>query len=207
MDFWNDIITEKSWELLKNLKKKLHFIVIGGWAIYLWTHAIKSKDIDILLTDWTDLEDIKKNYELRKNDRLKKYEIIVSEIDVDIYLPHYSQMIIPCEQLITMSIEQEGFLVLKPEPLLILKQQAHHDRHHSTKGQKDRVDIVSLLVSDTVNFEKYNHLIDQYNIPHFRDELKKTITTAKEEFTYLNIVNPREIKKIKEQWTKSLTMT
>jgi hypothetical protein len=204
MDFWNDIITEKSWELLKNLQKKLHFIIIGGWAIYLWTHAIKSKDIDILLTDWTDLDQIKKNYELRKNDRLKKYEIIVSEIDVDIYLPHYSQMIIPCEQLITMSIEQEGFLVLKPEPLLILKQQAHHDRHHSIKGQKDRVDILSLLISHTVNFEKYNHLIDQYNIPHFRDELKKTITTAKEEFTYLDITNPREIKKLKEEWTQLL---
>jgi len=204
MEFWNDIGTQKSWELLKNLKKKLHFIVIGGWAIYLWTHAIKSKDIDIFLTDWTDLEDIKKNYELRKNDRLKKYEIIVSEIDVDIYLPHYSQMIIPCEQLITMSIEREGFLVLKPEPLLILKQQAHHDRHHSIKGQKDRVDILSLLISDTVNFEKYNHLIDQYNIPHFRDELKKTIATAKEEFSYLNITNLREIKKLKEEWTQLL---
>ena len=65
MEFWNDIGTQKSWELLKNLQKKLHFIIIGGWAIYLWTHAIKSKDIDILLTDWTDLDNIKKtmNYE------------------------------------------------------------------------------------------------------------------------------------------------
>jgi len=207
MDYWNDIITEKSWDVLKNLKKKLHFIVIGGWAIYLWTHAIKSKDIDILLPDWTDLEGIKKTYELHKNDRLKKYEIIISEIDVDIYLPHYSQMILPCEHLITMSIEQEGFLVLQPEPLLILKQQAYHDRQFSIKGQKDRVDILSLLISETVHFEKYNHLIDQYSIPQFRDELKKIITTAKEEFTYLNIANPREIKKRKEQWIKSLTMT
>lgn len=50
MEFWNDISTLKSWELLKKLNKKLHFIIIGGWGIYLWTHALKSKDIDVLLT-------------------------------------------------------------------------------------------------------------------------------------------------------------
>ena len=58
MDFWNDISTRKSWDLLKILKKKFNFIVIGGWAIYLWTNALKSKDIDIILTDWNDLEKI-----------------------------------------------------------------------------------------------------------------------------------------------------
>ncbi len=205
MDFWNDIITEKSWELLKNLQKKHDFIVIGGWAVYLWTHALKSKDIDILLTDWADLEYIKKTYAARKNDRLKKYEIIISEIDVDIYLPYYSQLIVPCEQLITMSIEQEGFKILKPAPLLILKQQAYHDRQHSIKGQKDRVDIVSLLLSDTINFDEYTRLITLVNIPHFKDELKKIITNAKEEFSYLNITDLRKIKKIKKQWIQKLT--
>ena len=145
MDFWNDISTRKSWELLKILNKKLHFVVIGGWGIYLWTHALKSKDVDVLLTTWDDLEKIKENYEPKKNDRLKKYEIIVSDIDVDIYLPHYSQMVIPCDQLITMATVKEGFKVLKPEPLLILKQQALLDRKDSIKGQKDRVDILSLL--------------------------------------------------------------
>ena len=91
MEFWNDIATQKSWELLKKLNKQLHFIVIGGWGVYLWTQAMKSKDIDVLLTRWEDLEEIKKQYEPKKNDRLKKYEIIISDIDVYIYLPHYSE--------------------------------------------------------------------------------------------------------------------
>jgi len=164
MEFWNDISTRKSWELLKQLNKKHRFIVIGGWAIYLWTNALKSKDIDIILTDWEDLEKIKENYEPKKNDRLKKYEIIVSDIDVDIYLPHYSQMAIPCEQLTKMYTIKEGFKVLKSEPLLVLKQQAQSDRKDSIKGQKDRVDILSLLLSKTIDFKEYRQLLKNYNI-------------------------------------------
>lgn len=204
MEFWNDIGTQKGWELLKKLNKKLHFIVIGGWGIYLWTHAMKSKEIDVLLTRWEDLEKIKKQYELKKNDRLKKYEIIISDIDVDIYLPHYSQMIIPCDQLVTMNVTKEGFQVLKPEPLLILKQQALLDRKDSIKGQKDRVDILSLLSCKTIDFNEYKRLVEQYKIHYFIDELKRMIKVAKEEFSYLNITNPREIKKLKEEWTQLL---
>jgi len=204
MEFWNDISTLKSWELLKKLNKKLHFIIIGGWGIYLWTHALKSKDIDVLLTSWKDLEKIKKEYEPKKNDRLKKYEIIISDIDVDIYLPHYSQMIIPCNQLITMAIEKEGFMVLKPEPLLILKQHAMLDRKDSIKGQKDRVDILSLLMSKTIDFNDYIQLLEKYSLPYFKDELQKMIKLAKEEFFYLNVTNLREIKKLKNEWTKNL---
>lgn len=204
MEFWNDISTLKSWELLKKLNKKLHFIIIGGWGIYLWTHALKSKDIDVLLTSWEDLEKIKKEYEPKKNDRLKKYEIIISDIDVDIYLPHYSQMIIPCNQLITMAIEKEGFMVLKPEPLLILKQHAMLDRKDSIKGQKDRVDILSLLMSKTIDFNDYIQLLEKHSLPYFKDELQNMIKLAKEEFFYLNVTNLREIKKLKNEWTKNL---
>jgi len=202
MEFWSDISTRNSWDLLKKLNKKLDFVVIGGWAIYLWTSAVKSKDIDIILTDWNDLEKIKKSYEPKKNDRLKKYEIIVSDVDVDIYLPHYSQMVIPCDELVTMSIVKEGFKVLKPEPLIILKQQAQLDRKDSIKGQKDRVDILSLLLSKTIDFKEYQQILEKYNIVFFERELKGIIKLAKEEFSYLNITNPRKIKQLKEEWIK-----
>jgi len=205
MEFWNDISTQKSWELLKKLNKQLHFIVIGGWGIYLWTHAMKSKDIDVLLTRWEDLEQIKKKYEPKKNDRLKKYEIIISDIDVDIYLPHYSQMVIPCDQLITMSETREGFHVLKPEPLIILKQQALLSRKDSIKGQKDIIDILALLSNKVIDFKEYKHLLQHYKIQYFAEELKKIIKVSKEEFSYLDITNPREIKKIKEEWIHLLT--
>jgi len=204
MEFWNDISTRKSWELLKKLNKKHRFILIGGWAIYLWTKAVKSKDVDIILTDWDDLEKIKKYYESKKNNRLKKYEIIVSDVDVDIYLPHYSKMAIPCDQLVTMSTVKEGFKVLKPEPLLVLKQQAQLDRKDSVKGQKDRVDILSLLLSEIIDFKGYRQLLEKYDIVFFEKELKGMIKTAKEEFSYLNIRNPRKIKQLKEEWLRRL---
>ena len=201
MEFWNDIITRKSWDLLKKLNKEHRFILIEGWAIYLWTKAVKSKDIDIILTDWNDLEKIKKDYEPKKNDRLKKYEIIVSDVDVDIYLPHYSKMAIPCDQLVNMYTIKEGLKVLKPEPLLVLKQQAQLDRKDSIKGQKDRVDILSLLLSKTIDFKEYRQLLEKYNIVFFEKELKGIIKTAKEEFSYLNITNPRKIKQLKEEFS------
>ena len=204
MDFWNDIATEKSWNLLKTLNQKLRFIVIGGWGIYLWTQAMKSKDIDIILTDWQDLENLKENFDLRKNDRLKKYEIIISDIDVDIYLPYYSQLVIPCEDLLNMSTNLEGFQVLKTEPLLILKQQALLDRENSIKGQKDRIDILSLLYSNIINLITYNRLLEKYNIKYFQENLRKIISSLKEEFHYIEIDNPREIKKLKKQWLEQL---
>ena len=204
MEFWNDISTIKSWDLLKKLNKELNFIIIGGWAIYIWTNAIKSKDIDVILTDWKDLEKINEKYEPKKNERLKKYEIIISEIDVDIYLPYYSQMAIPCDQLISMFTVKEGFKVLKPEALLILKQQALFDRKDSIKGQKDRIDILSLLSSKIIDFNEYKKLLQKYNIKSFKNELKKTIKLSKDEFSYLKMTNPRKIKQLKEEWIKNL---
>ena len=204
MDFWNDISTRKSWDLLKKLNKQFNFVVIGGWGIYIWTHAQKSKDIDFILIDWEDLEKIKEKYEPKKNDRLKKYEIIVDEIDVDIYLPHYSKFLIPAEYLITLNVVREGFKVLKPEPLLILKQQALEDRKDSIKGQKDRIDVLSLLISETIDFNEYQQLLEKYKLRNLSRELKKMIKLSQEEFKYLNITNPRKIKQLKEKWIKDL---
>ncbi|MEK6868552.1 MAG: hypothetical protein AABX98_07040 [Nanoarchaeota archaeon] len=60
MEFWNSLLTEKSWKILQDLKKeKFRFIVIGGWAAYLWTQQHKSKDIDIILPELKDLTILK----------------------------------------------------------------------------------------------------------------------------------------------------
>jgi hypothetical protein len=49
MAYYHDIITQKSWEELKTLNKELKFVLIGGWATYLYTRELKSKDIAILV--------------------------------------------------------------------------------------------------------------------------------------------------------------
>ena len=100
MEFWNSVLTEKSWKILQELSQKpFQFILIGGWAAYLWTNLHKSKDIDIIIPEFKDLEYLKKHYTLKKNDALRKYEIQFEEIDVDIYVPYYSQLVLPIEEI------------------------------------------------------------------------------------------------------------
>ena len=201
MRFWNDAIVDKSWDVLQTLKKRYDFILIGGWAIYLYTNAMKSKDIDIIV-DYDLLEKIGLENILKKNERLKKYEIKFQEISVDIYLPYFSKIVIPPEDLMKTLAVIHGFKTPKIEELLILKQQAEIERKNSIKGLKDRVDIMCLLFSGNINFKRYNDLLEKYSLTTFKNRLKEIISSAKDEFYYLNIKNPREIKKIKEKYKK-----
>src|SRR3989344_2995945 len=198
MDYWNDIVTEKSWNILQKIKKlPIKFILIGGWAAYLWTKLHKSKDIDIIVMNFDDLNYLKKNYELRKNDNLKKYEIKIGDIDIDIYVPHYSKLAIPAEEAARHSTKIQNFDVVLPEILLILKQGAEKDREDSIKGLKDRVDIVTLLLFSEINFKNYRELLEKFKLTDFRERLKKTLLNFKD-ISYLGL-NPREFKLRKEK--------
>src|SRR3989344_4490106 len=96
-EYWNSLLTEKSWQILQDLRREYNFILIGGWAVYLFTKQQKSKDIDIVV-GINELEKLKGGG-LGKNDNLKKYEIKKEEIDVDIYVEHYSKLAIPVEDI------------------------------------------------------------------------------------------------------------
>ena len=56
-EFWNELVTQASWERLQELSKEIDFVLIGGWAAYLWTGKHKSKDIDIIV-DYETLAEI-----------------------------------------------------------------------------------------------------------------------------------------------------
>ncbi len=203
MDFWNSIITEKSWKILQELQQKqFHFILIGGWAAYLWTNLHKSKDIDIIIPGFNDLNYLKKNYTLKKNDALQKYEIQFEEIDVDIYVPYYSKLIVPIEEIIKHTTTRENITVVQPEILLILKQGAEADRGHSTKGLKDRIDIVTLLCYVDIDFAQYYALLKKNKLEHFFSRLQNIIS----EFTEIKYVdlNPRQWKLKKKELMQKL---
>jgi hypothetical protein len=59
-------------------------------------------------------------------------------------------------------------------------------------------------MSKTIDFNDYIQLLEKHSLPYFKDELQKMIKLAKEEFFYLNVTNLREIKKLKNEWTKNL---
>ena len=189
MQYWHDMLTEESWELLKKIKGKFNFILIGGWAVYLFARKNKSRDIDIVI-DFKMLDFLNKNYDFRKNDKMKKYEIKEGNIDIDIYVPYYSNLGIPLEKIETSKIE--GFVVAKLEELLILKQFAEVARRQSSKGEKDRVDIMSLLISCDVDFLRYKKLLMQFKLEHLKRELLSLIKNFSE-YNYLGL-NPRELK-------------
>lgn len=203
VEFWNSLLTEKSWNRLLELQKEpFNFIVIGGWAIYLWTKLHKSKDIDIVLTDIKSLEYLKQKYDLKKNEHFKRYEISMNDFDIDIYVPYFSKLPIPTEDLSKYTTKIEGISVLKPEALLILKQATEIERKDSVKGTKDRIDILSILCYASFDTKEYFRLIKEYKHKEFGARLKTILKTFKEYF-YLNM-NVQEFKKKKKELLEQL---
>ena len=197
MEYWNDLITERSFEVLQKIKKEFKFILIGGWATYLYSKTLKSRDIDIIM-DYKELEKIKLNYNLKKNENLRKYEIIIDGIEIDIYVAFYSNLTIPLDKISTKSIE--SFNVINIEELIILKQGALLDRGESEKGFKDKIDILSLLFNCDINFDKYKEILKNNKKDYFLKNLISLVKNFKE-YKYF-YKNPREFKLNKEKVLK-----
>lgn len=171
MEFWNDEITDKSWQRLIEFRKEIDFVLIGGWAIYIYTKLQKSKDIDIIV-DYPILRQLKADYRFNKNERLKKYEIKLEEgFDVDIYTPGYSKLTIPTKYIIENSVMHDGFKVPNQEILLLLKLGAFIDRKKSIKGGKDSIDILGLIFNADINFKHLKSLINEYKLENYLDVL------------------------------------
>lgn len=203
MEFWNDIATDKSWSTLLRMKKKFNFILIGGLAVYLLTKTLKSKDIDIVV-DFEALGKLKNEYIISKNENLKKYEIKIEDVSVDVYVPYYSKFIIPVEDVLKQTIMFEGFYIPKVEILLILKQQAELARKDSIKGQKDRIDILNLLANASIDIDDYREMLTNYKIRDYERRLKTIVKTAVKEFEFLGIRDFRKIKLIKNKILEKL---
>lgn len=202
MPYWNELITQRSWEKLQEMKrKKLRFVLIGGWAVWLYSRTHKSKDIDIIV-DFQELSRLKQLFELKKNKRLRKYEFYLDEVDVDVYVQHFSKLTIPTEEVVKETKTIESFTVVSPETLLILKQGAEIARRKSEKGLKDRIDIMDLLLKAEPDQEKYNKMLKKYGLQEFKQRLVETVQSFKDG-KYLDL-NPRELKKAKQALLKKI---
>src|SRR3989344_2809346 len=166
-EYWNSLLTEKSWQILQELKRSYNFILIGGWAVYLFTRQQKSKDIDIVV-DLNELQKLKRK-ELSKNEDIKKYKISL-----------------------------EGFDVIGKEALVLLKQSAFRDRKNSIKGEKDRIDIVSLVLLSEFDLDIYMKIANKYNLNEFFQELKQIILNYND-FDVIGLI-PQELKKKKNEF-------
>lgn len=196
MAYYHDEITQKSWEELKRIRSLLSFVLIGGWAVYLYTKGLKSKDIDVLL-GFGELEKLKEIYaDVHKNERLLKYEAVLGDIQVDVYLPHYSNIGVPVEVLIEQKKLVDGFEVLDADYLMVLKIFTYAQRKNSSKGRKDFVDLVSLVNSGVLDFSKVRSITREYK---FDKELKAFLHefNATTEVKELDL-NPYKLSKLKK---------
>jgi len=79
VDIESGDLVEKSWNKLFELKDKINFVLIGGWAVYLYTKRNKAtKDIDMIV-DYDTLGYLQANYQVNRNDRLRKYDVKLEE--------------------------------------------------------------------------------------------------------------------------------
>lgn len=163
MAFYHDVITEKSWEELQALKRLIPFVLIGGWAVYLYTKALKSKDIDIII-DFDQLPVLEKNYVLTKNNRLKKYEARKGSVEIDVYLPHFSELGIPVADLLQKKTAHEGFSLVERDVLIALKIFTLSQRGEGPKGEKDFIDIMSLFHMADASSDKVCQVLKQYRL-------------------------------------------
>ncbi len=198
MEFWNDLATDRSWRALINLKKRLDFILIGGWACYLLVKGVKSKDIGIIV-DFEALDKLRRDFPLKKTAFLKKYETRIDGVSVDIHVPFYSRLAIPIEEIRKNCMSMEGFGVPKPEILLILKQCAEMERGDSIRGQKDRVDILNLLINGGPDMKAYMETAKRFGLSAYPKRLRGIIRSAKREFEYLGIRDLRRVRLIKRR--------
>ncbi len=168
MDYYHDLVTQKSWNGLTQLVKQVSFVLIGGWAVYLYTKSLKSKDIDILV-NFDSLSILKRLYDVHKNDRLCKYEAVRDEVQIDIYLPHYSALGIPLEDVIHKTRSVEAFTLVDPNYLFALKLYTLKERGRTPKGRKDFLDLICLITANIVDFEIIQKLIKTYKLKESKD--------------------------------------
>jgi len=175
-EFYHNLTTEKSFVTLQELKRKSSFVLIGGWAVFLYSKTLKSKDIDIIV-DYSELEKLRQEFRLIKNNRLKKYEIKIEEVDIDIYTPFFSILGLPAEEILKYTQRHEGFVLPLPEVLLILKIFVARQRKGTNKGRKDIIDIFSLLRVVDIDWKLFEKLIKKHKLKELSQQLGHIIST------------------------------
>jgi hypothetical protein len=128
-----------------------HIVFIGGVAVYLhWMERTRpdmepdvSHDADFMisLAEYGILKDAE---EITPTARLAKHQMIVDGVEFDIYVERLHRLVVPYDEAFTHSIEIEHTRVACLEHLLVLKLEALESRGHSSKGEKDRRDVVRI---------------------------------------------------------------
>jgi len=204
---WRDEVVERSWRVLGELRGFADFVLIGGWGVYFWTRKLKSRDIDVYIDQENfyrlQSELTQRGYALKRNVRLRMFEAFLSDVEVDIYTPFLSKLVVPCSDVFERKLYSviEGFKVAVPEVLLLLKAQAAKERWYAEKGLKDRVDIISLLKFADVKLDMLKQLLREYDTQHkLRDAVMRTMSESRIEYRYLGLAYEKDGVQLKKSY-------
>jgi hypothetical protein len=199
VELWHPELVERSWRVLNLLRGLADFVLIGGWGVYLWVRRVKSRDIDVYLDQdnfyLLQQRGAEVGMRITRNPRLKKFEAVLEGVEIDIYTPFMCNLIIPCREVMRegMTSNVEGFRVVLPEVLLLLKAQAAKERWGSEKGLKDRVDIISLLAFADVRWELLRELVGRYDREgELVGVLGRVLRESGREYRFLGLSRERE---------------
>lgn len=185
-EIWPEHVTSKSWRVLNELAARLNPVLIGGWAVYLWTGAMKSADVDLFVTDeslW------KIGARVKRHPKLKKYHALIDDVDIDIYTPSVCDLAVSAGEVFEKrwyALVKE-FNVLLPEPLLVLKCEAARARWAGRKGFKDRCDVLSLLRFEKLDFKTLRKLLPRYKELNLAKTLREIVQKSVEEYRVLGL--------------------
>ena len=212
VELWRDEAVERSWDVLRHLHKIADFVTIGGWGVYLWARKLKSRDIDIYMDQNNfyklQAEALKLGHVIKRNPRLKKFEVIIEDVEVDVYTTFMCNLVVPCLDVFRekMVSNIEGFKVVVPEVLLLLKAQAAAERWSSEKGMKDRIDIISLLAFVDLKPGNLKKILKKYDREKkLQRVIEKTLKESRAEYKILGLTYEKDGVKLKEFFKKIAT--
>ena len=165
--FWNEEQTQNSRNLLNRLSKEMDFVLIGGWAVFMYAKQQMSLDVDIALA-YDRLEYFRRyGIEDYKNVRIK-YSIIDGTY-VDLFVEDFSDkdMPFPVKTILDNYLTIEGIKVVDRELLLILKLWRYF-RADQQKIRKDMLDVIALLLYGDINLSRFKELVDLHKVPKGR---------------------------------------
>lgn len=152
-------MTDQEWEALLGIVNEFQemfpegLTFIGGIAVYAYAKsrettselAAQSHDADFVIgvPEYVELRDL---VALTPNRRLSKQQFVQGGFEFDVYVEGQADLMVPVDEVISVSEERSGLRVAAIEHLLVLKADALKDRKGTSKGDKDEDDIVRVLL-------------------------------------------------------------
>jgi hypothetical protein len=126
-------------------------VFIGGVAVYLHTLRRASASIPLEASHDADLAISFAGYDILKDEaeitatpRLAKHQMVVDNVEFDVYVERLNRLVVPYDEIFAYKEVVGEINVACLEHLLVLKLEAFVKREHSSKGDKDRRDVVKI---------------------------------------------------------------